>query len=173
MLQKKFESIFTDNLNADEIDQKRMDQIVERENGRLKSIRNPEPLHTKGVSEENFEKSLIKIMQGPFYKLISKNGLVEENFIKIPQNDLIEYANTSSHRIMIIGKPRSGKTTLAKNLAVRLDLVHVSVENWLLKLQEKIKNYEPPEDLEEDQQPPEWLTPLEKSCNESMKNGQG
>lgn len=51
---------------------------------------------------------------------------------------------------MLIGKPRSGKTTIARNLAKRLDLVHVSVENWLLRLQEKIKTYEPPEDLEED-----------------------
>ena len=36
MLQKKFESIFTDNLNADEQEQKRMDQIVERETSRVK-----------------------------------------------------------------------------------------------------------------------------------------
>jgi predicted kinase len=72
---------------------------------------------------------------------------------------------------MIIGKPRSGKTTLARNLAKRLDLVHVSVENWLLRLQEKIKNYEAPDDLEEDQEPPEWLTPLEKSVNEALKTG--
>jgi hypothetical protein len=84
MLQKKFESIFTDNLNADEQDQKRMDDIVLRENTRLKQIRNPEPLQTKGVTEENFEKCLIKIMQGPFYKLISKQGLVQEDFVTIP-----------------------------------------------------------------------------------------
>lgn len=84
MLQKKFESIFTENLNSDELEQKRMDQLVDRENTRLKMIRNPEPLHTKGVSEHYFEKSLIKIMQGPFYKLISKQGHEKENFVTIP-----------------------------------------------------------------------------------------
>lgn len=108
-------------------------------------------------------------MQGPFYKLITKQGLIKEDFVTIPQSDLIDYAQAQELRIMLIGKPRSGKTTLARNLSKRLDLVHVSLENWLLKLQEKIKNYEPPEDLEEGQEPPEWLTPLEKDVNEALK----
>jgi adenylate kinase family enzyme len=49
----------------------------------------------------------------------------------------------------MIGKPRSGKTLLAKNLAAKMDLVHINVEAWIAKLLNKIKNYEPPEDLEE------------------------
>jgi adenylate kinase family enzyme len=52
-------------------------------------------------------------------------------------------------RILVIGKPRCGKTTFAKNLAVKLDLVHINVENWINDLLAKIKAYEPPEDLEE------------------------
>ena len=52
-------------------------------------------------------------------------------------------------RILVIGKPRSGKTLLAKNLATKLDLVHINIDNWLAALLNKIKNYEPPEDLEE------------------------
>lgn len=49
----------------------------------------------------------------------------------------------------MIGKPRSGKTTLAKQISDKLDLVHINVENWLEALIAKIKAYEPPEDLEE------------------------
>ena len=62
---------------------------------------------------------------------------------------MIDAAWTSAHRILVIGKPRSGKTTLAKNLCVKLDLVHINVENWINDLLAKIKAYEPPEDLEE------------------------
>jgi hypothetical protein len=120
-------------------------------------------------------------MQGPFYKLISKDGIVQENFVNIPQNDLIEFSNQPCLRIMLCGMPRSGKTTLAKNLAQRLDVVHVNIENWILALLDKIKNYEPPEDIEipedlpEGEEPPmpEWLTPLEKSVDEKLKNGSG
>lgn len=51
--------------------------------------------------------------------------------------------------IVIVGKPRSGKTTLAKNLAARLDLVHIEVTAILNALVKKIAEYEPPDDLEE------------------------
>jgi adenylate kinase family enzyme len=49
----------------------------------------------------------------------------------------------------VVGKPRSGKTALAQNLAVKLDLVHINIDNWVNALLAKIKAYEPPEDLEE------------------------
>jgi len=49
-------------------------------------------------------------------------------------------------------------------LCKRLDLVHINVENWLARLQEKVKNYEAPEEeLEEGQSHPDFLTPLERS----------
>lgn len=77
----------------------------------------------------------------------------------------------------MIGKPRSGKTTLAKELATRLDLVHINVNNWLLRLQEKIKTYEPPDpvvDEEGNELPlPKWLTDLEESVNNALKSGSG
>jgi adenylate kinase family enzyme len=71
-------------------------------------------------------------------------------------------------RILVIGKPRCGKTTFAKNLAMKLDLVHINVENWINDLLAKIKAYEPPEDLEEGQEPPKWLTDLEENVNQSL-----
>lgn len=76
-------------------------------------------------------------------------------------------------RILVIGKPRSGKTTLAKNLAQKLDLVHVSVDNWLSALQAKVKSYEPPEDLEEGQEPPKFLSDLEDAVFKALQSGSG
>lgn len=54
---------------------------MEREETRKKSIRNSDPLNTKGVGETYEEKSLIKMMLGPFYKLISKDGIKDDHFI--------------------------------------------------------------------------------------------
>jgi hypothetical protein len=174
MLQKKFETIYTENLNTDESEQKRIEKTADRENNRKKQIRNPEPLETKGVTETFFDKNnRLKLAKGPFFKLMSKNGIINDDFVNCTTKDLIDYSKEECLRVFITGPPRCGKSTLAKNISKRLDLVHVCVENWIKKLLEKIKNYEPPEDLEEDQEPPEWLTPLEKQVNEFMKKGTG
>ena len=71
--------------------------------------------------------------------------MIEDNFLQSAEYDFLEAARAKAMRILIIGKPRSGKSTLAKNLAVKLDLVHINVENWIKALLEKIKTYEPPE----------------------------
>jgi len=48
---------------------------------------------------------------------------------------------------LILAKPRSGKTTLAKQLEQRLNLVRVAADAWITKMFEKVKYYEenPPE----------------------------
>jgi adenylate kinase family enzyme len=50
-------------------------------------------------------------------------------------------------KVLIIGKPRSGKSTLAQNLAQSLDLVRISVDAWITdffaRVQKRID--EPPE----------------------------
>jgi hypothetical protein len=71
MLVKKFETIYTETLNADENDMKRVDKVVEREEQRRKHVRTAEPLNTKGVGETYEEKYLIKIMKGPFFQYAS------------------------------------------------------------------------------------------------------
>jgi hypothetical protein len=173
MLQKKFETLYTESLNADEADITRMNKTADKEALRAKNVRNAEPLNTKGVSETFQPKSIIKMNKGPFYKLMSKDGLVEDCFDTCPQRDLIDYANRDAPRVMIVGKPRSGKTLLAKNLAKRLDLVHVSVENWIKDLADRVKNYEPPEDVPEPPYP-EWKTPLESRVwDECLAKGSG
>jgi adenylate kinase family enzyme len=76
--------------------------------------------------------------------------------------------------VLILGKPRSGKTTLCKLLAQRLDLLHINIENWLAKLLKKIK--EKPEDepeLEEGQVPVKYYTELEEAVSLALKSGEG
>ena len=97
----------------------------------------------------------------------------DDRLVVSAEQDLIDAATKPAPRILVIGKPRSGKSTLAKNLAVRLDLVHINTENWVLALLEKIKNYEAPEDLPEDADPLGYLSPLEHSIYSNLRSGSG
>ena len=106
-------------------------------------------------------------MRGPFCQLDSREGLREDDFYTCAEEDLINAAKTPAMRILVIGKPRAGKSNLSKNLALRMDLVHVSVDNWLAALLAKIKAYEPPE-VEEGQEPPKFLSDLEDSVHKAL-----
>jgi hypothetical protein len=113
------------------------------------------------------------MMRGPFSGLDSREGLREDNFYTCADEDLIDAARTDALKILVIGKPRAGKTNLSKNLAQRLDLVHINVDSWLAALLAKIKAYEPPEDLEEGQQPPRFLSDLEEAVHKALQTGSG
>ena len=86
-------------------------------------------------------------MQGPFYNYVSKEGIKEDHFVDCATRDLIDAANQEVMRILIIGKPRTGKSTLAKQLSEKLDLVRIAPEIWLDDLFARIKDREenPPE----------------------------
>jgi chloramphenicol 3-O-phosphotransferase len=81
------------------------------------------------------------MMKGPFYQHASLQGISEDDFVKSATQDLIDYATTQAPKVLLLGKPRSGKTTLARILAQRLNLVHVNVENWLEKLMKGIVDH--------------------------------
>ena len=97
----------------------------------------------------------------------SNSNLTEDDFGKCATSDLIDIANKEIMRVLIVSKPRCGKTTLAKQLEKRLNLVRVAADQWIDNLFKKIKDREenPPEEepvpeLEEGQEPPpkkSWL----------------
>ena len=93
-------------------------------------------------------------MRGPFYNMISREGSREDDFVHCTTNDLIDAANAELMKVIILGKPRAGKTTLAKALAEKLDLVRISPDVWLDELFARIKEREenPPEEEEEEEE---------------------
>jgi hypothetical protein len=54
-----------------------------------------------------------------------------------------------------------------------LDIVHICVKKYINKLLAKVANYEPPEDLEEGQDPPKFLTELEEEIHQTLLVGKG
>lgn len=118
MLSKKFGSIYADRCASDNKEMKRLKKIIEKEDKRKTNVQKTvNHISQKGLCETYEEKSFIKMMRGPFYMLESKEGLRSDAFADCAEEDLLTAANEETMRILILGKPRAGKTTLAKNLS--------------------------------------------------------
>lgn len=72
----------------------------------------------------------------------------------------------------MIGRPKCGKTTLAKRIAAKYQIVHVSVENSVNKVFERVKFFEenPPE-MDDNGVPKDGLTAIEKCVLEDLQQG--
>jgi hypothetical protein len=194
MLQLKFENLYQEKLqHADEQYEERAKKIFKAERARKAAARNFENLSTREIEVVNQELKADEMRQiyGPFYQLYSKEGILEDNFVNCGYRDLIDYANKEVMKLLIIGKPRSGKSTLARNIAAKLDLVRISVDAWIENFFKIVKQriddpppYEPVfetkkvvneagEEVEEQVElpPPEWRTPLQVSVQETLKKG--
>ena len=101
---------------------------------------------------ENFdEKNYLKLMRGPFYNMMSRTGSREDDFASCTTHDLIAASNSELLKILILGKPRAGKTTQAMAMAEKLDLVRISPDIWLEDLFKRIKEREENEEPEEEE----------------------
>ena len=132
--------------------------------------------------EETFDDTpFMKNIGGPFYQLLSEIGPQHEDFYRMGRHDLINTAKKERLRVLVLGKPRSGKTTLAKELEKSLNLVRVSTDTWIANLLKKIKDREenPPEEepepeLEEGQERPpkkSWMEPLDEIVYNKLRDG--
>lgn len=167
MLNKKFEAIFINRVNIEKKEQARLKKQQEREEKKKKSgmqAKKSDVVHDDQAEEF---KKLIKT----FKHLVSKEGIIPDPVVN--KNDLIIEANKKPTCIIVIGKPRSGKSRVSADLSKSLDIVHVCVKNYINKLLAKVANYEPPEDLEEGQDPPKFLTPLEEEVHQTLLVGNG
>ena len=63
---------------------------------------------------------------GLFFKSISKQGLKEDDLVTCAWQDHIDFVSWPTAKVLLLGKPISSKTTLAKILAQKLDLVHIT-----------------------------------------------
>ena len=124
MLVKKFESFFTAKMTSEDPQEKARADKIFKEYSDAKATAVQVTSLAGGWLSESYDEAnnLLKITRGPFYKYISKEGIREDNFVTCAQNDLIDSVNQEVMRVLIIGKPRTGKTTLAKALEKELDL---------------------------------------------------
>jgi len=153
MLSYKFQAFWTQKVSEKQSpDEKARDEkTYETEKTRKTASLFKDNLVSKNLTENFDEKNYLKLMRGPFYSLISREGSREDNFVSCTTHDLIDSANAELMKILVLGKPRSGKTTLAEAVSKKLDLVRISTDLWLNDLFDRIKDREenPPEEEEE------------------------
>ena len=156
MMSFKFQFFWTEKITDKQsaVDKQRDEKTYEAEKQRKKAAELKDSLTSKNLTENFDEKNYLKLMKGPFYNLMSRNGSSEDDFVNCATYDLIDSANAELLKILLLGKPRSGKTTLAKALAKKLDLVRISPEIWLETLFAKVKKVEddPPDPTESEQE---------------------
>jgi hypothetical protein len=144
-------------------------------------VRANDSLQNKHI-EETFEtKDFLKLTQGPFYKLLSTQGPLSDDPYLMRTNDLINSASSDSLKILLLGLPRSGKSTLAKQLEQRLNVFRISPEVWIEKLFAKVKDLaeNPIDDLPEwdpegglpKPEPPVLYTDLESQVLDVLRSG--
>lgn len=82
MLVKKFETFFTAKMTQEEpLDKQRNAKLFEKESKRKADAVAMDSLTAKGLAESYDEQNFLKNMKGPFYRLISKEGIREDDLV--------------------------------------------------------------------------------------------
>ena len=150
MLSYKFQTFWTNKISEKQTaeEKQRDEKTYESEQTRKTAALYKDKITSKNLTENFDEKNYLKLMRGPFYSLISQHGSRNDDFVTCTTQDLIDSANAEVMKILVLGKPRSGKTTLATAVAEKLDLVRVSADLWLEDLMKRCAKaeaeYEPP-----------------------------
>lgn len=152
-------------------EQRYVNQEVEKQKWDSLRKRYQDSLEMRPMVENNSDKNESWYARGPFHYLISKQGILSDPVTT--SHEIIMAAKQKPMIILILGKPRSGKTWTAKDLCQSLDLIHITVDWWIAALEKKIAEHEPPQDLEEGQQEPKWLTDFEESVHLAIREGWG
>lgn len=108
--------------------------------------------------------------------VIEKNLSYEDHILRDNGNpfleDVLQYAKLVPLQLLIIGRPKSGKTTLAKALAKKYNLIYISLESMIEKVFERSKFFEenPPE-VDEDGNAKDGLLAIEKFILAELAKG--
>jgi adenylate/nucleoside-diphosphate kinase len=105
-------------------------------------------------------------------KYMSRSKVLPRDTDNPFEDDILEYAKQTPLQLLIIGRPKCGKTTLAKKIAAKYGIVHVSMESSVNKIFERVKFFEenPPE-VDDNGIPKDGLTPIEKCIIEDLSLG--
>jgi hypothetical protein len=80
MLQKKFESLFRDRIQADSTEQRRWQGVLDGVEKEKRQAMKPGHISQKGLKETFEDKSFVKMMRGPFCGLDSREGMRADDF---------------------------------------------------------------------------------------------
>lgn len=106
----------------------------------------------KEYSREGLDSSSSDQNQAQQIKLeqfISKTSKIADENMDAIKEDLIDYGKETPFQILVIGEPKTGKSTVSKELALKLDIEYVEIEELLEEAFSRVKQYEAMEDFEE------------------------
>jgi len=122
------------------------------------------------IEDQNSSEN-IKLPSLNFHNFVSKNDCLpldnEDPYIE----DLLEYSNKAPLQILVISKPIIGKTSFCAELAKKLDIIHIEINLCLQKIFKKIKDFEENPELDEENNPKEFLSSLEREIINELKSG--
>ena len=173
MMSFKFQTYWTNKISdkQEPYEKQRDEKTYESEKQRKQAALLKDSLTSKNLTENFDEKNYLKLMRGPFYNMMSRSGSREDDFANCTMHDLIASANAELLKILLLGKPRSGKTTMAMSMAEKLDLVRISPDIWLEDLFARIKEKEENEEPEEEVPEPEAAVAEEEAEEEGAAEG--
>ena len=95
MLSFKFQTFWTAKISEkqDPLEKQRDEKTFESEKQRKVAAQLKDNLTSKNLTETFDEKNYLKLMRGPFYNLISREGSREDKFAECTTQDLIDSAN--------------------------------------------------------------------------------
>lgn len=104
-------------------------------------------------------------------KFISAIGRIPTDSKNPYEDDVIDYANRPPQQILLVGKPRSGRSTFCKALAAKLDLELLDLDRGIQKILAKVAENEQSPQLDDEGNPKEFLNPVERETYDNLRFG--
>lgn len=93
----------------------------------------------KDYSTEGMEREKTGDLEINFEGFMSKRSRIEREKMNSMKDDLIGYGEETPLQILLVGEPKSGKSTVGKELAIKLDIEYVEIEELLEETYNRVK----------------------------------
>lgn len=103
--------------------------------------------------------------------LSSREAELPQDTILPYEEDVIQYAKERSLKVLVHGLPKIGKSRFCKKLAETLDLEYLDPETLVLSLMTRTAEGEENVEMDEDDKPIEFLTPVERRIVTALRDG--
>ncbi|EGR31735.1 hypothetical protein IMG5_103090 [Ichthyophthirius multifiliis] len=119
----------------------------------------------KELKQENQKQNSDHTLQ--FRQFISKGGKIPQDTLDAYKEDVLEYANKRPLQMLVMGKPKTGKSKFCSLLQKKIDIIHIEAGFLIEKLMIRVKENEANATEEE----PDKSLPWEKEIVKELLEG--